>query len=138
MKTCYLCGDPHPLTEFHNSKTTPDGKVGGCKTCVNALKRANDAKHRARRKAESSALVTVKVPCCNAADGCDQTRDVMIAKGDRPPRKLCDKCRTMGAPGERNLGLEEFRKRHGGVGAGHVPTDDWGGSLSVVPKGGHW
>jgi hypothetical protein len=36
MKTCKVCQDPKPLTEFYRQARTKDGLCGKCKTCHKA------------------------------------------------------------------------------------------------------
>lgn len=72
MKTCYLCGEEKPLTEFHKSKRSADGHQAGCKACRCAQQKARyeadkDA-HRAciaaRQKTISDFIDSRKVDPC--------------------------------------------------------------------------
>ena len=40
MKSCRICGDLKPLTEFHRASTAKDGYRGECKACFREISRA--------------------------------------------------------------------------------------------------
>jgi 5-methylcytosine-specific restriction endonuclease McrA len=50
-KTCVVCGQVKPLSEYHATKSNKDGHVGVCKPCAIARARAWHAANKERHKA---------------------------------------------------------------------------------------
>lgn len=46
LKTCTLCGEAKPLSEFHRNKRSKDGRRTWCAVCGTAVSRAHNAKHK--------------------------------------------------------------------------------------------
>jgi hypothetical protein len=52
MKHCTKCDTTKPLNDFHNNRSSRDGKASYCKPCWNAYMRVQSEKHKERKSAQ--------------------------------------------------------------------------------------
>ncbi len=57
MKTCNKCQETLPLSRFHRNKAMADGRLNQCRSCHNAITRANGRDRRARNPGADNAYV---------------------------------------------------------------------------------
>ncbi len=113
MKTCSRCFETKQTSEFHASKTSQDGLIAACRTCVGRAKADAREKLKARSDEEIEAAATARgSKVCRKCKLVKRPAEFQRDRGSRNGRgALCLPCAAVLTIHYNNLLTTEERKR---------------------------